>query len=79
MLHELMSELDSAPERTLMVGDTEYDMLMARNAGTRALAVSYGVHTLERLLQHRPLGHIHDITEFEPWLDVQANTEAAAG
>ena len=79
MLHELMSELDMGPERTLMVGDTEYDMLMARNAGAGALAVSYGVHALERLLQHQPLGHIHEIAEFEPWLKGQGSTEAAAG
>jgi phosphoglycolate phosphatase len=77
MLHELMVELDAAPEQTLMVGDTEYDMQMARNAGTGALAVSYGVHALGRLLRHEPLGHIHDITEFEPWLSAQEKRAAA--
>ncbi len=68
MLTEIMDELGSEPEETLMIGDTEYDMLMARNARAPALAVSYGVHELERLLKHQPAGHIDAITELLPWL-----------
>lgn len=68
MLTEIMEELGSEPEQTLMIGDTEYDMLMASNARTPALAVSYGVHEIERLLHHQPLGHIDDIIELLPWL-----------
>ncbi len=55
MLLELMDELGARPAATLMVGDTEYDMLMARNAGAEALAVSFGVHSPNRLLAHAPL------------------------
>jgi phosphoglycolate phosphatase len=68
MLQELMRELGRSPEETLMVGDTEYDMEMARNAAAGPVAVSYGVHALERLLRHEPLGCIHRIDEFGPWL-----------
>lgn len=68
MLHEVMDELGTEPGETLMIGDTEYDMLMARNAGTGALAVSYGVHAKERLLACSPLGCIRDIKELEMWL-----------
>lgn len=68
MLTEIMEELGTEPDETLMIGDTEYDMLMARNARTPALAVSYGVHELERLLKHEPAGHINSITELLPWL-----------
>jgi len=68
MLLELMSELDVSPEHTLMIGDTEYDMLMARNARVASLAVAYGVHARERLLQHQPLGCLEHITEMSPWL-----------
>ena len=53
MLHQIMDELGTRPGETLMIGDTEYDMLMASNAGTAALGVSYGVHEPERLLQHQ--------------------------
>ncbi|HDP90247.1 MAG TPA: HAD family hydrolase [Thioalkalivibrio sp.] len=69
MLEEIMVDLDTAPGRTLMIGDTEYDMLMAHNARAHGLAVSYGVHALERLLAHASAGHIDGITELPAWLD----------
>ncbi len=72
MLHEVMNELGAEPGETLMIGDTEYDMLMARNARTAALAVSYGVHARQRLLECGPLGCIHDIQELEIWLGKHA-------
>lgn len=68
MLEEIMVDLDTPPARTLMIGDTEYDMLMAANARTHGLAVSYGVHALERLLEHASAGHIDDIAELPAWL-----------
>ena len=57
MLLELMEELDAAPERTLLVGDTSYDLQMAQNAHVASLAVSYGAHSLDHLLPHAPLEH----------------------
>lgn len=73
MLQEVMDELGAEPAETLMIGDTEYDMLMARNAGASALAVSYGVHARERLMSCGPLGCIHDIVELEPWLETRGH------
>ena len=49
-----MTELGVPPERVVMVGDTEYDIQMAHNAGTRSIAVSYGVHEKKRLQACRP-------------------------
>ena len=37
-------ELDSTPERTVYVGDSPGDVRVARNAGTFAVAVSWGYH-----------------------------------
>lgn len=68
MLLELMDLLDTPPERTLMIGDTEYDMQMAQNAGARALGVSYGVHDPQRLSQHGALDCLDDIREMMAWL-----------
>ena len=63
MLLQLMDELGVDASETLMVGDTEYDMEMATNAAVGSLAVSYGVHALERLLKHRPLACVYDVKE----------------
>jgi len=68
MLLQLLDELGVQADDTLMIGDTEYDMQMAKSAGTAALAVSYGVHSIERLLQHEPLGCLDAISEIPGWL-----------
>jgi phosphoglycolate phosphatase len=68
MLFELMDELGVDASATLMVGDTEYDMQMANNARTSSLAVSCGVHPAERLMQHGPLGCLHDLSTLPEWL-----------
>jgi len=71
MLLELMEHLGADPQATLMIGDTEYDMEMARNARTHALAVSYGVHHPERLLRHQPLGCLDRIGDLPVWLNTK--------
>lgn len=68
MLKELMEELRVDPDDTLMVGDTEYDLQMALNAGTTAIAVSYGVHERHRLLEFAPLACLDAISELKDWL-----------
>ncbi|MDH5784931.1 MAG: HAD-IA family hydrolase [Chromatiales bacterium] len=72
MLEEVMELVGAEPGETLMIGDTEYDMQMANNARTHALAVSYGVHERERLLQHDPLHCLDDIAELTDWLAARA-------
>lgn len=68
MLQEIMAVLDVAPARTLMIGDTEYDLEMANNAGVVPLGVSYGVHAIERLRAHSPSGCLDAIRELPDWL-----------
>lgn len=71
MLLQLMDELGVGGGETLMVGDTEYDMQMARNAGAHALAVCYGVHSPERLLAQGPLGCLADLADMPAWLEAR--------
>ena len=68
MLHELMQELGTAPARTLMVGDTTHDLLLARNAGTPRVAVSYGAHEPEAFAAFGPLAIVHSTRELHDWL-----------
>jgi phosphoglycolate phosphatase len=69
MLEQIMDELGVSPRETLMVGDTEYDMQLAANAGASALAVDYGVHARERLMAQAPLGCLSDIRQIPDWLE----------
>jgi phosphoglycolate phosphatase len=45
----LLSEAGGRPERTVMIGDSEVDVITARNAGIYSVGVTYGLapHTLE--------------------------------
>ena len=74
MLEELLGELGVKPENALMVGDTEYDLRMASDAGMASVAVSYGVHSIERLLECGPQTCIHAFSELTPWLDSVRNS-----
>lgn len=71
MLEEIMEELGAAAERTLMVGDTTHDLLMARSAGVDALAVSFGAHSRENLLAERPCACLDSFAELDRWLTSQ--------
>lgn len=55
MLWELLTEFRRQSRDAVMVGDTEYDMEMARRADMPRVAVSYGAHTIERLRPYEPL------------------------
>ncbi|SEP15536.1 phosphoglycolate phosphatase [Salinihabitans flavidus] len=44
MLLAAMAEVGATPEQTVMIGDTSYDMEMARAAGIPAIGVSWGYH-----------------------------------
>ncbi len=68
MLHELMAEFGIAPERTLMIGDTTHDLLMAANAGTPRVAVSYGAHEPEAFDAHGPLFVAPSMPALHAWL-----------
>lgn len=68
MLLELMDEFAVAPERTLMIGDTTHDLLMAKNAGVPALAVAYGAHPREVLEAEAPLLCAGSVEEVHAWL-----------
>ena len=72
MLQELMAELDVAPERLLMIGDTTHDLQMALNAGCPSVAVSYGAHPVESLTGLQPLVIAHSVAQLHAWLAREA-------
>ena len=49
MLLKAMRDTGAEKKRTVMIGDTSYDMKMARNAGTSAIGVTWGYHSVEEL------------------------------
>lgn len=68
MLEEIKTDLDVSAEKLLMIGDTEFDLQMAVNAGVPSVGVSYGVHEPEELQKHAPLIILDRISELPDWL-----------
>ncbi len=68
MLEELMAEFGMSAASTVMIGDTSHDLLMASNAGVDSLAVTYGAHPHEHLLEHKPVVCLNSIQELDQWL-----------
>ena len=49
MLEAALFEAGVEPAQAVMIGDTSFDMMMARDAQVRALGVAWGYHTPEEL------------------------------
>lgn len=49
MIHAALAETGVDPENAVMVGDTTFDMDMARAAGVGTIGVSWGYHSPDRL------------------------------
>jgi len=63
MLEEILQETGHEPAQSIMVGDSEYDLAMARSAGVAGVGVSFGVHSPLRLQNHAPLAIIDELNE----------------
>lgn len=72
MLQELCRELGQDMQRTLMIGDTSHDLQMAENAGASAVAVEYGAHEPEFLLQFPSLFMAKTVPDLHQWLNQNA-------
>jgi len=68
MLEDILGQTAVDAGRALMVGDTVYDMEMARSAQVAGLAVSYGVHARERLLGSGALACVDSFPEVCAWV-----------
>ncbi|NJM35593.1 MAG: HAD-IA family hydrolase [Rhodomicrobium sp.] len=49
MIHQAMEATSAGPAETVMIGDTSFDMLMARAASVEALGVAWGYHPVAEL------------------------------
>jgi len=69
MLLRIIDFFGVEPGRTLMVGDTEFDLHMAHQAGAGALAVAWGAHDRRRLQASAPLACLDAVTDLPAWLE----------
>ena len=69
MLETAMAEAGALPADTAMIGDTAYDIEMARAAGCRAIGVAWGYHAPEELLAAGAEGVARTAAELREMLD----------
>lgn len=79
MLLRAMAETGTAPAATVMVGDTSFDMGMARAAGVRAIGVSWGYHPDSALREAGAETIIRGIEELPALIGIAETTGVAAG
>ena len=64
LLNQAMGDVGAAPEDTVMIGDTTYDILTGRNAGAGAIGVTWGVHPDYKLTEagaHHVVDAFHEL------------------
>lgn len=72
MLLEIMDELGCRADETLVIGDTTFDLDMARNADASSVAVLCGAHPEETLLGRQPLACLPATRDLPEWLESSA-------
>jgi phosphoglycolate phosphatase len=68
MLREIIAEIGLPPAEALMVGDTDFDMEMARRIDMPAIGVTCGVHEPSRLRAAGAMALVDDVRAVGDWL-----------
>ena len=76
MVMRAMAETGAMPDRTVMIGDTGFDMEMARAAGVHALGVAWGYHDRQRLISEGAQGIAEHFDDLSGVLDALLATGA---
>jgi phosphoglycolate phosphatase len=69
MIETAMAETGIAAEDTIMIGDTTYDIKMARAAGVGAIAVTWGYHHADELKECAPHRVVDEFSDLLPAID----------
>lgn len=77
MLREILEERRRSVEEALMIGDSIYDLDMARRIGMASVGVSHGVHDHRALGLHAPLAVIDQLSELEALIARRAQPRTA--
>ena len=67
MILTALAETGAEPQSTFMIGDTAFDMAMAKTAGVRAIGVAWGYHPHDQLIE---AGAERILTDFAEVLDL---------
>jgi len=78
MLNEILQFTGIKAENAIMVGDSSYDLEMAKNITMPCVGVSYGVHSIETLNSFNPLAIANDVVELHDFLSRKVKASKVA-
>ena len=65
LVYMIMDKLGCSKEQTVYIGDSDVDIMTARNAGTDCIAVEWGFRSREFLLEHGAKTIVSDVSSLE--------------
>ncbi len=68
VLERAMAALGATASASIMIGDTTFDMDLARAIGVDTVAVTWGVHDEAVLRERGPRAVVHTMEELQDWL-----------
>ena len=71
MLRQILEQTGISAQQSLMIGDTSYDLEMAQRIAMPSIAVTYGMHCVEKLRSYQPILEVDKFQQIETWLDRQ--------
>lgn len=78
MLLQAMREAGVEPGDTVMIGDTTYDIDMARAAGVSAIGVAWGYHSVAELTNAGAHRIIESFTDLPAAIDIALGAKSCA-
>ena len=69
MVNEILDAFMVEPSRALMIGDSSYDLEMAKNAMIDSVGVSYGAQVESQLIEYNPLVILDNAHDLFTWLN----------
>lgn len=73
MLEQLLADHSLTPDQAVMIGDTAYDMKMAKDIGMERIAVTYGVHDVALLASQQPTFTVDSVSQLHHTLLTRLN------
>ena len=71
-----LAETNAKPSQTIMIGDTSYDIEMARSGGVKAIGVTWGNHHADELVTAGAYLLVNDFNELREGLELLWQDEA---
>ncbi len=68
MLQEILSELNITHQQALMVGDTSFDLDMAKNINMDSIGMTHGAHESKLLTASGAKALCHDLNDLLDWI-----------